>query len=281
MGRDHAQLIADVGAGTEPRRLKHVLNKFVRAELDQSQVEGSVERQWARMWRHEMAATHETARLPVYAYSQPGVHSLWTSRNFHLYGGLGKKVRKSDAEVKSSAVPPQKAEAEHNEVGFSRMTLQRKHKLQPKLQYDKLSRSWNSLPQSGSRSPRVQQMHRDMLHQFEEGVDAGDIIQVAAFSPLSPLGVRRRAYSPPSCPPGQHNVTPSRRDGRNAIVPYTPPRSWHVSSPASSPEASSAAASVSCGHSWADTHKIPNALNAILLLFLICLYLTLYLYLVV
>ena len=103
MGRDHARQVANVSAGTEPRRLKHAINKFVRVELDQAQVEGSVVRHRAKMWRHGMAANPAAARMPVYTYSQPGVHSSWTSPDFHSYGGLGKKVGRREAEVQSSA----------------------------------------------------------------------------------------------------------------------------------------------------------------------------------
>jgi hypothetical protein len=59
--------------------------------------------------------------------------------------------------------------------------------------YDVLSRSWPiGLPRVGSTSPRVQQIHREMLDVFEQAVEDELVVQVAAVSP----GRERYSESP-------------------------------------------------------------------------------------
>ena len=59
--------------------------------------------------------------------------------------------------------------------------------------FDAFSRSWaKGLPRAGSTSPRVQQLHREMLDVFEQAVEDNLIVQVPAVSP----GCRRYSVSP-------------------------------------------------------------------------------------
>jgi len=71
----------------------------------------------------------------------------------------------------------------------------RRHTSEPNLfpfqHFDVVSRSWaGGLPSAGSTSPRVQQLHREMLSTFEQAVEANEVVQVSAVSPRT----RTRPY---------------------------------------------------------------------------------------
>ena len=62
--------------------------------------------------------------------------------------------------------------------------------------FDAFSRSWaKGVPRAGSTSPRVQQLHREMLDVFEQAVEDEVVVQVPAVSP----GCSRYPVSPGSC----------------------------------------------------------------------------------
>jgi hypothetical protein len=81
--------------------------------------------------------------------------------------------------------------------------------------FDVVSRSWaRGLPSAGSTSPRVQQLHREMLDAFEQAVEAELVVQVPAVSPT-----RRYAVSPePRHKPAQKRLAPKGRASRDGSL---------------------------------------------------------------
>ena len=71
--------------------------------------------------------------------------------------------------------------------------------------FDVISRSWTKgIPTAGSTSPRVQQLHREMLDVFEQAVEEEVVVQVAAVSPrrryiISPARRRESAQERSWC----------------------------------------------------------------------------------
>ena len=94
-----------------------------------------------------------------------------------------------------SDVNPNLLQRQHYDVlsssRASRAAALRRFSSEPELSqnqhYDVFSRSWaGGIPRAGSTSPRVQQLHREMLDVFEEAVEAEVLVQVPAVSPGSP-----------------------------------------------------------------------------------------------
>ena len=122
-----------------------------------------------------------------------------------------------------SDVEPNLLQRQHYDVlsssRASRAAALRRFSSEPELSqnqhYDVFSRSWaGGIPRAGSTSPRVQQLHREMLDVFEEAVEAEVLVQVPAVSPGS-----RRRYTMSPEPAGESADTQLRHLSKRKTAP--------------------------------------------------------------